>query len=119
MLGNRAVDGFLHRLAQKTLAELLFQQRQWHLALAKPLHLDIGLGFGQFFVDLGVQFIGADGDRVSALQTLVQGFGDLHDIPHKFWARRRGAQKFGAFYWPSPASARADCRQSRTRVLSQ
>jgi len=77
---HRAVDSILHRLAQKAFPELLLEQLHRHLALAEALHLDIGLGLGQFLVDLGVKLVGGDGDLVAALEAFVQGLGDLHFI---------------------------------------
>jgi hypothetical protein len=49
---HRAVDGFLHRVAQEAGAELLFQDRQRHLALAEALDLDLGLRLDQLGLDL-------------------------------------------------------------------
>ena len=77
---HRAVDGLLHRFAQNTLAELLFQQRHRHFAFAEALHFNVWLCFSQFFVDLRVQLICGQRDGIAALQAFIQGLGDLHCI---------------------------------------
>ena len=87
MLFHRAVDGFLHRVAQKTGAELLFQDRQRDLALAEALDLDVGLRFQKLFLDFRVQLSRRHRDGVAALQAFVQGLGDLHGgyvLPRSF-----------------------------------
>jgi hypothetical protein len=58
--------------------ELLFQDRQRHLALAEALDLDLGLRLDQLFLDLRVQLGRRHGDGVAALEAFVQGLGDLH-----------------------------------------
>ncbi len=81
MIAHGAVDGVLHRIAEKTRAELLFQHGERHLALAEALHLDVGLRLDELFLDLGVQFGSGHRDGVRALQTFLLGLGDLHVSP--------------------------------------
>ena len=78
MLGHRPVDGFLHCLAQKSLTILLFQQSHWHFALAKALHLDGGLGFGQFAINRRFKLARREYDRIAAFEAFIQCLGDLH-----------------------------------------
>ena len=79
---HRAVDGLLHDLAHQPRAELLFEQRHRHLALAEPLHLDLGPCLFQLGIDAAFQVGPGDGDLVFALKALGQGFGDLHGSSH-------------------------------------
>ena len=73
-----AVDGFLHGVADNAGTQLPFQDRQWHLAFAEPLDLDLGLRFQKLALDLCVQFRRRHRDGVTALEAFVQGLGDLH-----------------------------------------
>ena len=83
---HRAIDAFLHRLADEARAELFLEQRHRHLALAKALHLDFGLRLGQFLIDLGGQLVAGDGDLVAALEAVVGCLGNLHCNPYSSWA---------------------------------
>ena len=78
MVAHRLVDGFLHGIAQNALAELLFQQRHRHLALAEALHFDFGLGLFQLGIHLRRKIGGGQGELIAALQPFVLGFLDLH-----------------------------------------
>ena len=78
MLAQGAVDGILHGVAHHAGAELLFQHRHRHLALAEALHLDFGLGFFQLLIDHGGQIGRREGHLVAALEAVVLGLFDLH-----------------------------------------
>ena len=82
VIAQRAVDGFLHRIAKDAGAELLLQHGHRDLALAEALHLDFGLGFFQLRIDGGGQFGGGQRELVPTLQAVVQGFLDVHHRPH-------------------------------------
>ena len=77
---HRSVDGVLHRITHQARAELLAQHGHRNLALAEALHLDLGLRLDQLFLDLCVKLGRRHRDGVGALQTFVQGFGDLHRL---------------------------------------
>ena len=99
MVGHRAINAFLHRFAHQALAELLFQQCHRDFALAKALHFDTGLGFGQLFVDLCLKFGGGYRDGITAFQTFVECLSDLHVCSHSVNARISGLiRKFAPFY---------------------
>ena len=81
MLGDRAINSFLHGLAQNPWAELLFQHSHRDFAFAKALHFNGRLGFDQFLVHLRVKFGGGKADGIASFQAFVQGLVDLHLVP--------------------------------------
>ncbi len=78
MRGHCTIDSFLHRIAKNTGAVLLFEHRHRNFAFAKALHLDLGLRFFEFGEHFCVKLGCGDGDLIAALQTFVEGLGDLH-----------------------------------------
>ena len=78
MVVHSRINSFLHRFAQNLRTELFFKHRHRHFAFAETLHFDFRLRFNKFSVYFFVELSCGDSDLIAALQTFVEGLGDLH-----------------------------------------
>ena len=123
-LGGARVDRLLQRFAEQSLAILLLQQPDRHLALAEARHLG-GLGeLGQALVDLGRQVAGRDDDLELPLQPFGREFRHLHHFTSiSVWCGRRDLnphalrhENLNLACLPIPPRP-PDCRPARARAF--
>ena len=95
-IGDGRVDRVGHHFAHRRTAIHLLDVREWHLAGTEALDIGLTLELFELGAEARIEVGGRNGDAQLALETVIEGFGNLHSVVSRIHCSQGPGPKFGA-----------------------